>query len=288
MSDLMIPGPDAEPEKSRKKQAGGADRDTRGADQQRQHDARATNGHIPTEKECLSAIARVAGLVAMGKLKPAAANTIRSSFRDILQHHKAKTREAEKNLADGDVLGILAKDPMMLSLLEPLLSQDQIEMIMNRAGGLLGRLDSVSARLEDLLGDGRLDGMMDDLGSGARDLRAMAATGREGLPTALAELEALSAELRGFLEETRGPLGEGLEKLSGTAGRLDSLLADLQEASVGLKSLGHQLETGQGTLGRLVQEEDLYLRLESTLDDLESLLADIKADPQRYLTFELF
>ena len=135
MSDLVIPGPDAEPEKSRKKQSGGAGRDTDGADRQRQQHARATNGHIPTEKECLAAIARVAGLVAMGILKPAAANTIRSSYRDILQHYKAKDQEAEKNLADSDVLEILARDPVMLSLLEPLLSQEQIEMIMNRAGG---------------------------------------------------------------------------------------------------------------------------------------------------------
>jgi len=135
MSDLMIPGPDAEPEKSRKKQAGGAGRDTDGADQQRQRHARATNGHIPTEKECLSAIAQVARLAALGILKPAAANTIRSSYRDILQHYKAKDREAEKNLADSDVLEILEKDPRLLSLLEPLLSQDQVEMIMNRAGG---------------------------------------------------------------------------------------------------------------------------------------------------------
>jgi len=160
--------------------------------------------------------------------------------------------------------------------------------ILESAGGLMARLDSVALRLDTLMADRRLDGLMDDLGAGARDLRALAASGREGLPSLLGELEALTGELRGFVAETRGPLGETLEGLPGTTARLDSLLADLEEASVGLKSASRQLETGQGTVGRLVQEDELYLRLESTLDGLDSLLADIKADPQRYLTFELF
>jgi len=160
--------------------------------------------------------------------------------------------------------------------------------ILESAGNLMARLDSVSLRLDGLLADRRLDGLVEDLGAGARDLRAMAASGRESLPGLLGELEALAGELRGFVDETRGPLGETLEGLPGTTARLDSLLADLEEASVGLKSAARQLETGQGTVGRLVQEDEIYLRLESTLDGLDSLLADIKADPQRYLTFELF
>ena len=163
-----------------------------------------------------------------------------------------------------------------------------LAQILESAGGLMARLDSVSQRLEGLLGDPRLDGIMDDLGAGVRDLRILAATGREGLPALLSELEALTVDLRGFVAETRGPLGETLEGLPGTAARLDSLLADLEEASGGLKAAGRQLESGQGTLGRLVQEDELYLRLEDTLDGLDSLLTDIKADPQRYLTFELF
>ena len=65
--------------------------------------------------------------------KPAVANTIRSAFRDILQYHRSKAKEAEENVANADVLEAVRKDPKILSLLEPFLTQDMINSIMKNA-----------------------------------------------------------------------------------------------------------------------------------------------------------
>jgi hypothetical protein len=66
----------------------------------------------------------------MGFLKPPQANTIRASYREILQQHKAKAREAEKGLSNANVMEVLRKDPQLLSMLEPLLTAEQVAMIM--------------------------------------------------------------------------------------------------------------------------------------------------------------
>ena len=69
----------------------------------------------------------------MGLLETAQANAIRASFREILLYHRSKTKEAEKGISNVELLDVLRKDPKLLSLFEPLLSQEQVEWIL-RAG----------------------------------------------------------------------------------------------------------------------------------------------------------
>ena len=85
---------------------------------------------IPSEEDCLGAIVQVARLVAMGLLETAQANAIRASFREILLYHRSKAKEAEKGISNVEVLDVLRKDPKLLSLFEPLLSQEQVEWIL--------------------------------------------------------------------------------------------------------------------------------------------------------------
>jgi hypothetical protein len=132
MSNLMIPGPGAEPEKTGQDQTHTDTHDAKSDDRHghRQHSGKAD---IPTEEDCLRAIAHAARLAALGVFKPSVANTVRSAFRDILQHHRSKTKETEKNVANADVLEAVRNDPKMLSLLEPYLTQDMIDSLMKNA-----------------------------------------------------------------------------------------------------------------------------------------------------------
>jgi hypothetical protein len=98
-----------------------------------QQQQRAGQSDVPSDEECLRNIAHTARLVALGILKPAAANTIRSAFRDILQYRKNKAKEAENNLANADVLEAVRNNPEMLGLLEPFLTQEMINAIMKNA-----------------------------------------------------------------------------------------------------------------------------------------------------------
>jgi hypothetical protein len=101
--------------------------------QQAPFQRRAKNTELPSEEACLRVMTQVAGLVAMGLLKPAQAQAIRASYRELLQYHKTKARAnaASTNL---DVMDLLRKSPEMLNLLEPLLTDEQIAKVMESAG----------------------------------------------------------------------------------------------------------------------------------------------------------
>jgi hypothetical protein len=90
----------------------------------------------PDEEQCLAAIARLAGLVAMGILTTSRANAIRASFVEILRWHRATRGSREQQrLDDADLIGLLRTNPELLAMLEPLLTEDQIDMLTREADG---------------------------------------------------------------------------------------------------------------------------------------------------------
>lgn len=110
------------------------DRGDRAARNPRPPRGKASGSAIPNAEDCLQALARMPGLVALGILKPAQASAIRGCYADILAYHRGRAKEAEKGLSNDDVRGLLRENPELLSLLEPLLTSEQVEMLMKDAG----------------------------------------------------------------------------------------------------------------------------------------------------------
>jgi phospholipid/cholesterol/gamma-HCH transport system substrate-binding protein len=48
------------------------------------------------------------------------------------------------------------------------------------------------------------------------------------------------------------------------------------------------IERGEGTLGRLANDDSLYLNLNQAAANLNLLVADIRENPRRYLTVRVF
>ena len=92
----------------------------------------------------------------------------------------------------------------------------------------------------------------------ATDLRGVTATNRDSVALAVARLNAALVRANGLLA-----------RLDTTGGRVDTLLA--------------RVERGEGTLGLLLNDSTLYVRLDSTLRRSNGLLTDFQRNPGRYL-----
>ena len=69
-------------------------------------------------------------------------------------------------------------------------------------------------------------------------------------------------------------LNNTIDKLSITSDKLNGVISGIQN--------------GEGTLGKLTKDEKLYNNLNSTSDNLNKLIEDLKANPKRYLNFSVF
>lgn len=130
------PGQDADGRGADPRCGHGASQGERGHHDRRQRRAKRAARHTyPDEEQCLAALAKLAGLVALGYLTTGQANSIRASFAEILRWHRAAKGGADaRRINDHDLRSMLRSNPELLSMLEPLLTDDQIEMVMGDGG----------------------------------------------------------------------------------------------------------------------------------------------------------
>jgi phospholipid/cholesterol/gamma-HCH transport system substrate-binding protein len=72
----------------------------------------------------------------------------------------------------------------------------------------------------------------------------------------------------------KADLGKAARKLNTTLGKVNGILTDL--------------ESGKGTVGKLLKDEALYSNLQSTSKELELLLQDVRLHPTRYINVSVF
>lgn len=113
----------------------------------------------------------------------------------------------------------------------------------------------------------------------------------------------LTSEKEGLKRAVKG-ISEFSTTLGNNAARLDSLMANMNSFSTKLaetqvvenldKTLAElstvltEIRKGDGTVGKLLSDEELYARLTQASENLSLLLADLKEHPSRYVHFSLF
>ena len=110
----------------------------------------------------------------------------------------------------------------------------------------------IVARVDSTMPPGELRQIMADLGLAAADLKRATAT------------------------------------ISGMASRLSSSQGHLDRFLVSGDSVLTKINNGQGTIGRLVNDSSLYVGTDSAVTQLRTLIAEIRANPKRFLSVKLF
>ena len=85
---------------------------------------------IPSAEDCVAALAQLPGLVALKYISPAQANAARGVYQAILKHYQqARAASAQPGIADADLLEIARTHPEILNMLEPLLTDVQMDLV---------------------------------------------------------------------------------------------------------------------------------------------------------------
>jgi hypothetical protein len=79
--------------------------------------------------QCLGGLSQLPGLLATGFLAPKVVNAMRAVYQTLLQHSARAGATAMPALATEDVLSVLRENPERIRLFEPLLTDEQLEMI---------------------------------------------------------------------------------------------------------------------------------------------------------------
>ena len=102
-------------------------------------------------------------------------------------------------------------------------------------------------------------------------------------------IEANNEQLKSTLaatENTMNKFGEVADKMSNL--ELEKIIRNFEESSNRLSATLEKINNGEGTMGALINDKELYDNLNKTSKNLEELIADLKENPNKYVQFSIF
>ncbi|MBK6901897.1 MAG: MCE family protein [Saprospirales bacterium] len=135
---------------------------------------------------------------------------------------------------------------------------------------ILANLNSASATLTRQL-NGSLGDSFDNIASVTENLKK----NNEQISKMIDNLASVSGDLKE--EDVVGNVNTTVTQLKSTLQQIDGAVADLT-------SVLSRIQEGQGTLGLLVKDREMYDQLNKTLTNIDLLTQDIRLNPKRYTT----
>ncbi len=130
---------------------------------------------------------------------------------------------------------------------------------------------------------------------------------KQNLRSSIANLNETLAEFKGASEKVNDMLAENKQKIGSTIVNFDKTSANfakisdtIAKADIGktirkmestlasVDKIMSDLNSGKGTMGKLIKDETLYNNFAKTSKELELLLQDLRLNPTRYINVSLF
>lgn len=167
---------------------------------------------------------------------------------------------------------------------------DKAGDLMPSVEAMLPKLDSILANVNALTGDPALQqtlanaaALTDNL---VRTTQALDAIMANQVPATLNNVNTLTGNL------AKIDVDGTVKNVNGTVTTLNTTLTDAQkvmaELQTTLADVQRQLTSTNGTAGALLNDRELYDRLNRTVASADSLVTDLKANPKRYVHFSVF
>ncbi len=183
-----------------------------------------------------------------------------------------------------------SQDTLLSDLVHDMLSSvmENISPVLENIQQLASTLDSVGVSINDLLNDPSTKGTIRNLDEASGALNEKLSD-NGSISRTLDNLAAVSSNLKDQNEQIAATINN-LHSVSKDIEEsdLDSILINLEAVTLSLKNVSQQMESGEGTVGKLIHDDALYDHISSLSADLDSLIIDITAHPEKYVRFSIF
>lgn len=121
----------------------------------------------------------------------------------------------------------------------------------------------------------KVDIVVDNVVSTSREAKVFAREFRRDANLLLTDARAIVAQVRSIVGEREGDLREGFEGLNGAIVKLDRALDQLEGTLAQTREIGEKINRGDGTLGRLVNDDKLINEAETVLEETGGFIKQI-------------
>jgi phospholipid/cholesterol/gamma-HCH transport system substrate-binding protein len=187
------------------------------------------------------------------------------SGADLLENEQFMIASSKLGLADE-----------LSSQLLPL--KDKVEVLLNNANAMLVNVNQVlddksKENLRNSLAN--LNVVLAEFSSASKNVNAMLADNKKNITSTMTNLEKTSSNFSKVSDSlAKIQIGQTVKSLENTLVKVDAILADMQ--------------SGKGTLGKIMKDDTMYTNFTNASKELELLLQDLRLNPTRYINVSVF
>ncbi|MCE2612469.1 MlaD family protein [Flavobacteriaceae bacterium D16] len=165
------------------------------------------------------------------------------------------------------------------------LVQQKLTPLQLKVEGAVSHADTLLMNFNDVLDDNTrqslresiqgLNGMVSDFKESAHTLNTLLSENKTQLDSSITNINKITSNFAKISDSLASAgLSQTVRNLEGTLKNMDSLLAKIKD--------------GEGSLGKLMTDEELYKNLEEASRELDLLLQDFRLNPKRYVNVSVF
>jgi phospholipid/cholesterol/gamma-HCH transport system substrate-binding protein len=163
--------------------------------------------------------------------------------------------------------------------------------VLSSVGVAVTGIRSLASQLDTLsrsMGRAGIGSTLDNFRKTSEELRLAVEENRAQLHATFENFAAASKSARELTSEREGQIKRTLDHFAAAAENLDRLSTRLDSLRTSLQSVAAKVDRGQGSLGRMVNDDKLYVDLAASVKSLRALIEDVRANPQKYFRFSVF
>jgi ABC-type transporter Mla subunit MlaD len=147
-------------------------------------------------------------------------------------------------------------------------------------------ITSVLAQVDSVLLDGGREDMsliLENLNKVTTDMRSVMEDRQKDINSTIQNVESLTSRLDKLTEEESAKVSEALTSLKEASAEIETLVTGLNETNQELSEILAKINSGQGSLGLLVNDPSLYNNLDSLSANLNIMIKTLNENPKHYL-----
>lgn len=176
---------------------------------------------------------------------------------------------------------------------------DQVEPVQKKAEQIIARMDSVLTSVNNTLNPEFQKNFDRSFVSIARTLETLEKTTKtvDGLvndqsskiSSIMTNFESISTNFKNNNVKIN-TIMNNLDKVSDDLAKANftQTITEANQAVLDLQVILNKVNSGNGTLSQLINDEKMYINLNNAAENLDKLMIDLKANPKRYVSFSIF
>lgn len=169
--------------------------------------------------------------------------------------------------------------------------QSGVPEVISGAGDLITEATELSSRLNlmlDAMDPATIEKAAKNMERATAKMSRTVEANEADLRAAVIDFRSAAKKLNSIASTNEEEVNSSIKDFGTASRQLSSLSEQLSKTATSLDRVVTRLDSGQGTLGKAIQDSTLYMEMRETLRNTNDLVKDIKKNPKRYLKIGLF